>query len=241
MQADHLRDYTVPVVITDNFEKFDEMLQFYVVNTEQKKIRADLANRLLQQQAGNPESFAQILEQGSEWKVRATAVADRLNRDPHCVWHRRIQAPNEQKNSSHVIKEISFSTSLRPVVSGGSLLGKLHVDKVAEVLARYWNGLAKLLPEAFESADEYVIQKTAGVFSLHLIFPVVFEHVRQRSSHPTVEAFGDVLRGVVEAEGGPEFWRGDNDDGASQYGSMKGFRILANRLEGHLPRIEVTI
>jgi DGQHR domain-containing protein len=242
IEGSGLGQFTVPVVITEDMDKFDEMLQFYVINTEQKKIRTDLANRLLQQQARNEEGFTRILEQGAEWKIRATAVTDQLNANPNSVWCGRIQAPNQRKSANHVMKEISFSTSLRPVVGGSSLLARgLHVGQVTELLARYWNALAELLPQAFQNQDEYVIQKTPGVFSLHSIFPLIFELSRQSGQTITVEAFRDVVRPMIEAEDGAEFWRGDNDEGASQYGSMKGFRILASRLEGHLPRIEVTI
>lgn len=241
MEAVQFEDFQLPVVITEKLEKYDEMLQFYVINTEQKPIRTDLANRLLQQQAGKTEGFTRILEQGSEWKVRATAVTDRLNANANSVWYNRIQAPNQKKNANHVVKEISFTTSLKPIVSGAFLLAKLHVDQTAELLARYWTALADLVPEAFEDVDQYVIQKTPGVFSLHSVFPLVFELARSRGGNATQASFLEVIRPMIEAEGGAEFWLSENDDGASQFGSMKGFRILAHRLESHLPKLDVAI
>jgi len=239
MEAAELEDYPLLVVITENLDRFEEMLQFYVVNTEQKKIRTDLANRLLQQQAKSTEGFTRLLEQGVEWKVRATAVTDRLNTDKKSIWASRIQAPNQKKTPTHIIKEVSFSTSLKPVVSGTSILSKLHVDQVAELLARYWRALETLMPEAFRDPDKYVIQKTPGVFSLHSVFPLAFELARQQGQNITVDSFAEVLRPMVEAENGAEFWEKDNEDGAAQYGSMKGFRILTNKLEGYLPRVQV--
>lgn len=236
-----VRDQQLPVVITENLDRFAEMMQFFVINQEQKKIRTDLANRLLQQQARDTEGFTRLLEQGLEWKVRATALSDRLNADRDSVWLGRVQMPNQKKNPDHIIKEISFTTSLRPVVAGTSILSRLHVDQLSEVLGRYWKALAELMPEPFESPEKHVIQKTPGVFSLHAIFPLVFELARQEGRHATVEAFRDVLRPGIDAEGGAEFWEKENDDGASQFGSMKGFRILANRLESNLPRVEVAI
>ncbi len=34
---------------------------------------------------------------------------------------------------------------------------------------------------------------------------------------------------------------GHVEDGAAQYGSMKGFRILANHVESSLPKVEVSL
>jgi DGQHR domain-containing protein len=241
MGAAELEDFPLPVVITEKLDKYAEMMQFFIVNTEQKKIRTDLANRLLQQQAKKTDGFASLLEQGVEWKVRATAVTDRLNVAATSIWKGKIQAPNQKKTSNHVVKEISFTTSLRPVVAGTSLLSKLHVDQVSELLGRYWQALADLMPEAFKNPDRYVIQKTPGIFSLHSIFPLVFELARQRSKNVDVDSFIEVLRPMLDTDDGAEYWERDNDDGASQYGSMKGFRILANHLESSLPKVEVNL
>lgn len=241
MEAAELGEFPLPVVIMEGLDKYKEMLQFYVINTEQKKIRTDLANRLLQQQAKETEGFKSLLEQGVEWKVRATAVTDKLNVDRKSIWAGRIQAPNQKKNPNHIMKEISFSTSLKPVVAGSSLLSKLHVDQVAELLGRYWEALNELMPDAFKNPEKYVIQKTPGVFSLHSVFPLVFELVRQESDTLSLDAFKSVLRPMAEADDGAEFWESDNEDGAAQYGSMKGFRILANHLENSLPKVEVAL
>jgi len=241
MEAAKLGDFPLPVVITEKLDKYAEMMQFFIVNTEQKKIRTDLANRLLQQQAKNTEGFKSLLEQGVEWKVRATAVTDRLNVTKTSIWAGKIQAPNQKKTSNQVVKEISFTTSLRPVVAGTSLLSKLHVDQVAELLGRYWQALADLMPDAFKNPDRYVIQKTPGIFSLHSVFPLAFELARQQGEVVDVQSFVEILRPMVEADDGAEFWERDNDDGASQYGSMKGFRILANHVENSLPKVKVNL
>jgi hypothetical protein len=97
------------------------------------------------------------------------------------------------------------------------------------------------MPEAFKNPDRYVIQKTPGIFSLHSIFPLVFELARQRSKNVDVDSFIEVLRPMLDTDDGAEYWERDNDDGASQYGSMKGFRILANHLESSLPKVEVNL
>ena len=36
-------------------------------------------------------------------------------------------------------------------------------------------------------------------------------------------------------DGGDEFWQSDNDQGAAQYGSAKGFDVLTARLRELLP------
>jgi hypothetical protein len=69
----------------------------------------------------------------------------------------------------------------------------------------------------------------------------VFELARQRSKNVDVDSFIEVLRPMLDTDDGAEYWERDNDDGASQYGSMKGFRILANHLESSLPKVEVNL
>ena len=106
----------------------------------------------------------------------------------------------------------------------------------------YWNALRVAFPEAFASPRDYVIQKTVGVFPLHAVAPQIFELAVERSGYPLkAEAItgvlGELADGLVQyspSDVASKFW--DRRDGeAGRYAGQKGFRILTDILESHLP------
>ena len=96
-------------------------------------------------------------------------------------------------------------------------------EHAAMLLDRYWEAIRNVFPEAFENPEEYVIQKTPGVFSLHAIAIFVFDVARQNGEIST-EMIQEIIAPMKKIEGGSYFWKSDNVEGASQYGSQKGFK-----------------
>ena len=105
------------------------------------------------------------------------------------------------------------------------------------LIDRYWQALKQTYPEAFETPAEYVIQKTPGVFSLHLLLPEVVELVRSKGQDLTVDGMVAVMKPWVEL--GSEYWETGYDEGAARYGSMAGFSRLAAELRQYLPKLEL--
>jgi len=98
--------------------------------------------------------------------------------------------------------------------------------------------LRRVFPEPFENPADHIIQKTPGVFSLHKIAPEVFEIAREKGEI-TEDALFDILKNLRDIDDGSYFWNRENEDGAAQYGSMKGFSILASILRQNLPTVDV--
>ena len=134
-----------------------------------------------------------------------------------------------------IIRETSFVTSLKPVLQTPYFVRQSE-ENSALLISRYWEAVRRAFPEAFQFPDHYVIQKTPGIYPLHELAPEVFELARDRGD-VEVETLFSVLEPLNQVVGGSDFWLKENEEGATQYGSMKGFRILASQLRQYLPEL----
>jgi DGQHR domain-containing protein len=235
-----LKDYPLPITIADGLSLMEEVDQFDLINTTQKKVRTDLARRLKLIQSKDVDRRLRLDEKGSLWEAKGAAVASKLNKTEG-VWKGKVMPPNASKKEypNAVIKETSFVTSLKPILQG-PYFSRLTEDHSAELIKRYWDAIAKLYPSAVKYSDKYVLLKTPGIFSLHMIAPEVFELARDKGTELSVEIIHDILSNIKE-DFEEEFWESDSDEGAAVYGSMKGFKLLATRLKQSLPKLEVEL
>src|SRR5439155_25911773 len=159
---------------------------------------------------------------------------------PSNPWHGKIGIPGT-KLSGILMKQVSFVTSLKPVLNTG-LYASVPPEDVAQLLIRYWQALEEIYPDAFANPDDYVIQNTVGVFPLHTLAPMVFDMVRTKNGRITKDAIAEVLKELAqnlskEYEDGSTFWHG-KDGEAGKYAGAKGFRLLAEILKEHLPELK---
>ena len=89
------------------------------------------------------------------------------------------------------------------------------------------------MSEAFGARNEYVVQKTPGVFALHMLLakPILRDMYRARRPY-TEEDFRIMLEPISELTEA-KFWQG-SERRASTYGSMRGFSELAQVLRDSL-------
>jgi DGQHR domain-containing protein len=236
--GEHLADFPLVVTIADGLSKMEEVDQFDLINTTQKKVDTALARRLKTIQAKDLDHRLAFDEQGKLWEAKGPVIADRLNRNPG-VWKGKILPPNKTKpqQPSMVIRESSFVTSLKPILQTPYFVRQTE-EHAADLIGRYWEAVQRAFPEAFVNTDAYVIQKTPGVFSLHELAPEVFELARDKGEL-TVDGISEIVKHLAEVDGGSAYWEAGNEEGAAIYGSMKGFRILASHLRQLLPEIKV--
>lgn len=235
-QRDDLADFPVVATIADGLSRLEEIEQFELINTTQKKVRTDLARRLMAIQIEDPERRVTLEVKGRLWEARGPVIADWLNRHGK-VWRGRIVPPNKSKREmpNGIARETSFVTSLKPVLQT-PLFARMQDDQVATVLDRYWEAIERIFPSAFQRPGENVIQKTAGVFSLHSLAPDVVELVRSDYPELSAENFEKALAPLRAL--GADYWRADNVDGAGRYGGMKGYAQLAVELRRLLPELQ---
>ncbi|MFC1499957.1 DGQHR domain-containing protein [Candidatus Zixiibacteriota bacterium] len=233
-----LYDFPILVTISDGLSKLEEVEQFEMINTRQKKVRTDLARRLLSIQMQDSDRKRQLDEQGRLWEARGPVIAHWLNTHKG-IWQGRIMPPNETKKDrpTAIVRETSFVTSLKPILQTPYFTMVLDEEAAADTIAKYWAAVERVFPKAFMYPEDHVIQKTPGVFSLHSIAPYVIEMVRSKNQDLTSDNMLKVLEPLGEI-GGDYYWNKENSmDGAAAYGSMKGFKVLAIELKSYLQQI----
>jgi DGQHR domain-containing protein len=239
-----LEDYQVPVTILLAPEKFEEMRAFYLVNSRAKSVPTDIADRLLQrayrERGGvwllEHESPSDKKAEKSLMQGRATMAVDYLRQ--HCpVWQSMIEVPGEEKPSRHAVRQHTIVSSLLEGPFKESTFTRLDDQAIGELLDRYWRALAQVFNEAFAEPENYSIRRTPGLYSLHMIFPDIFERCREMRDY-SEEKIVEILRGMNLDS---NFWHKDADVGDPKtFGtSMKSLRILAETLRALLPRLSL--
>lgn len=223
------RDFQLPVVLMEFDDEAEEAHQFQLINENMKKVNTMLARRLLQMRLdrGGADVKRALRESRRLWEADSVEVIRSLTGDTRSMWHGRIQPPNQKKLPQHIIRELSFSTSLRPILTD-DLARDLTVEKIIRFLKNYWNSWRTLIPEAFEVPEDFVIQKSSGVFIQHQVAKYVLRLLASRNNNsPTVDDIVQILKDAGEAVT-TDYWRAGNTEGAALAGSMGGFKMVAD-------------
>lgn len=239
MKLNDILEYEMAVTLLSNYELYDELEQFFILNSTQKRVSTDLAQRLKLEIAKSDPQKYETLGMGEMWELRALKVIDPLNtKSESLIWQGRIRLPNTQKSPINIISQNSFVKSLKPLFKGG-VLENIKPDSSYEIIKNYWGALKRMFPDAFSKSKEYVIQKTPGVFSLHDLANKVLNMLKFQNKEFSEENIYKILIKAFEDEQQEsDFWRSDGT-GAAMAGSMKGFARLANDFKRNLPDIDV--
>lgn len=231
--VERFREYVLPVVILAESAMEGEADQFRIINETMKKVRTDLARRILALMGRTTAGRREVIRAGREAEATSVEVLDELNTRSDSPWRERIQPPNARKQPSHIIREASFETSLKPILKERPFRD-WRPERIADFLSDYWKAWQALIPDVFDHPEDYVLLKTPGVYSLHELACYVFEVCRARGqNNPTKGDFQEVLSHLGECAK-PEFWARDNFQGAAAAGSMKGFGILYDMMKEEL-------
>ena len=227
----------IPVVIVEIQERTEEMEQFRIINGTAKSVRTDLVNSILTAIA--EEQGPDAISEKDLWKVVVTKTVDALNRREGSPWKDVLLMPDEigtASNTGKITRATSAITSIRIIYNWleqfGFLQGKKldeQADYLADLLVAYWRAIRNVVPNAFTEPTEYVIQKTPGLFSLHYLLRDSLLTNIYKGLRPWDEpTFQEFIKDSPEISD-PNFWH-KNSGRASAYGSMKGFRELADLL-----------
>ena len=214
---------------------FEEAKQFVIINRTAKGVRSDLAERFLttlQKKEGiNMMDLPAQVTRGIEWVPKASEVIDELNKSG--AWEGRIRLPNEEKKGITVVRQKSFSDSLKPIMTNISF-DTFTVKDLASLLNAYWTAISELCPEAFADPDNYEIQKTAGVFVLHRLFPSVLAYSADSKGVVTKDSMKKILGKMDQFNS--EYWGPEGDVGMMGT-SQKAFGILYMTLKESLDSV----
>jgi len=225
--AAHLEDFAVPVIIIEDVSRYEEIVQFYVINSKQRRIDTDLALALLQTLAhqANEQELLNLVGPGKRFRIRATRLTFKLASRQAGPWVGRIAQPHDLPQPEAVIKLKSFVDSLAPLVSKRSSCANLDDDPLLDTLVDFWEGVREIMPNTFQTPRDYQIQRTVGVFALHLLFA--------REVYPRCMLAGDTSPATVKRIIGPAVGKYLNDafwstkGPASIYVGSSGYRELA--------------
>lgn len=245
---DRWSDYELTFVSMLGASEYDEMREFYVVNSNAKSVRTDLAFDLLKRQAESDPIVQEGIEaSGQAWKVKGQTVAEELDRTCS-LWRGLIRFPGEPKAAT-IVSSASVVNSLRPLFSN-HYFDQITTQAQVKVLDAYWKGVQRVIPEPFDEPSDYTLQKGLGTMVMHGLLAAVLEHVRvQGRSVIEPQAYADLLEEVLpnlqgdtptgEVVGGEEFWRTGSEGAVSSYSSSAGQRVLIAKLKALLPPIDV--
>ncbi len=227
-----LNRFPLPAVIMESRNKMDEIKQFYTVNTTAKRVRTDLADRLLRAMG----EFDEIPTKGG--RKKALEIVDYLVKEPGGPWQGLIKMPN---SLTGIASQRTWTESLKPVLDG--ILGDQPSETIARALSNYWRALKKLMPEAFEDPKEYVIQKSTGVFALNEVAAQVFKIAYQEGGDFSVEHLAEILeRASDSGKLDAQFWASTKNGGeAPMYAGRGGMATLAREILEAMPEAEIRI
>jgi len=236
-----LEDYQVPVVIFVNPEKINEVRWFYLVNSRAKRVPTDIADRVLQRtlhevgKAGLKAAESSQTKRGEKavLQAKATDVVDYL-RERCPVWKGRIEVPGEPKPSPYAVRQHTVVASLLEGVFKDPTLGRFETDSVAQLLDDYWCAIGRVYQEAVANPSQYSIQKTPGLYSLHMIFPDVFERCREVRDYSR-EKMEEILNHLAAEGVDSSFWHREDGNPLTFGTGMKSLRKLGDHLRDALP------
>ena len=138
-----------------------------------------------------------------------------------------------------IVRATSFMTSLKPVYDYMNEHHFTNLDTsgraktLFDIVMAYWLALKQLNPDAFAKPANFVIQKSPGLFTIHMICKRLLRNMHVARMAPDETNFTTILDSCAELRD-PDYWAtkrpGVVGGEASKYGSMKGFAELADLL-----------
>ena len=235
LKAEHIGEFVVPVVIVADIPRYEEIRQFYLINSKQKRIDSALALTLLQTLAPevDKDELYNLVGSNQRHRVRATPLAFKIAAQSSGPWHGRIAQPHDLPQPNAIMKLTSFVDSLAPIVSKRASISQLKDEEIVRRVNQFWSALAEIVPEAFKTPAGYQIQRTVGAYAFHLVLA--------RRVYPNCEAAGTFSKKAFEQELQPlkrnylreNFWRRNGP--AKVYVGSSGYRELAKLMMEKIP------
>ncbi len=246
----------VPIIITNLSNKFEEAILFAVFNKTQTGVKYDLVESVLAEQIkkGNidvqtlvneyDKAGTKILREISA-RIKAVDIANELNDTEGSPWHDNIIAPNEKQLPSHkkIIRQRSFTTSLEPLIK---YFEKYAINADAKLLVEhltvFWNALERVMPQAFKSPEDYVLQKGTGVAVLHEVYPkLLLVAVDNNTAVPNIDKLTEGLNNIktnLSSDSDnflmPDYWDRKNGTAGTAGTSKKSFAQLVSKITASL-------
>jgi len=204
-----LRDFSVPAIVATELNDSEQMVQFLVVNSTQKKVADDIAQQILAQftrESGVadmpdlPKLIRERIEDGAD--AQALYLVGRLNAAEQSPWHGKIQMANEPNTARTTAKQSMLVKSLKSHILKLSHPIALEADreKRARMLENYWRAITAecLGPNPDAESEIGPLFKTMGVDVFHEASMAVFRHLSINGPVRTESAIRECLKKAYE-------------------------------------------
>ncbi len=241
-------DFELPYVLILAKDRYEEIENFYSINSKAKRVATDLALQLINEMdKANPQYRLSLPEKK---KVIAINIANTLNADTSSVWYQNVSQGNTT-NTDQIISSTSFVTSILPILTipffneeiknlGGrsDAIQQYGQDK-AKLINNFWEAIKHIMPVAFEEKSDWVIQKTPGAYVLHKVFAQVLNEyfIQKNKGDLGVDALEDFFRKYGTTYIFPEeidFWKSAKDGTpggeAASANSSQAFKKLSDNI-----------
>ena len=222
-----------PICVLWDIERFTEMVHFNIINTRQRKMSTDIVDRHLVQ-IQNVEGIKMVASgaRGERDFLRATAtkVVDRLNDAPG-VWQHQISVPGVPGRESGLVRQHAMVVSIEPLLKDAWVRGASDDDRL-QVLVNFWDAVQGVWSDAFDSPKEHRIQATVGVYSLHMVLPVIIQRCLE-DRDLSRERMQTLIEGMNLEE---DFWHKEEGHPLTLGTGMASIRALAQYLTERLPQ-----
>ena len=231
--AEQLQDYSFPVCVLSDIERFAEMVHFNIINTRQRKMSTDIVDRhLVQIQNAAGIKMVASGARGERDFLRATAtkIVDRLNDAPG-VWQNQISVPGVPGREQGLVRQHAMVVSIEPLLKDTWVKGASE-DERLKVIVNFWDALKEVWPDAFDSPKEHRIQATVGIYSLHMVLPVIVQRCLE-DRDLSKDRMREIIEGMQLEE---DFWDKEEGHPLTLGTGMASIRALAQYLTERLPQ-----
>ena len=230
LKCSNLLNFQVPVIIMADVSIYEEIRQFYLINSKQKRVDTDLGLALLQTMSkqATEEELMNFVGPGNRYRIRATRLTFAIAGKDKGPWAGKIMDPNMEVTGNQLVSIKSFVDSLQPVLSRTSPVYMKTDDELIQIILDYWSGIEQLMPNAFSSPRNYSIQRAVGVFIMHRVAAKkVFDIcIQENDLSPTKVA--QILGKVKTQYLSEDFWKVGGV--TKQYSSASGVKELADNI-----------
>ena len=228
-----VRDWLLPVAIFDGLTRRDESVLFYIINTTQKGVSADVCDRILRGWDQWEQLNEIIMGRDQEYIAKAIDIIDALNKEPNQPWFKKIKTPGDAGRRGTLTSQTAFSKSLKLLLKHATYKD-MDVADTAKLIVNYWKALEGAAPECFENPREYMVQKTLGVHVLNGLIPAVLSRL-SGDGRATVGNLEQIVKSFFNFQAEGSGWWSRHSE-AGKYGTNnKSFTLVSRTLEQTLP------
>ncbi len=231
--VERAKDYLLPVTIVEGIDSYEEMRHFHIINTRHRGVPTDMVDHHLLRM-WELEGAAILSKEGerSYLRARAAKLCDLLRNTPDSPWFQKVKVAGHKAVPNQLIGQHTMVASMESALKD-AFIKRLSDEDVGKILLNYWYAIRELWPTAFLEPRDYKIQKTAGVYALHMTLPDVVQLCRETNNFSS-QRIHEIL-----AETGikTEFWHASSSHPLVRESGVKYMRALGEYLRERLPTL----